>query len=110
VSISQERGWAANIERHESDKAKEQAKDKRGGGGGMVACREAGGQTFGSTVHECTSRGSAVHTQTDTRSVKAKSRLGVSTVPYTVYGRIPQAVIRVRVYPYLYLYTAPKKS
>ena len=34
--------------------------------------------------------------------------LGVSTVPYTVYGRIPQAVIRLRVYPYPYPYTGPK--
>jgi len=83
VSISQERGWAANIERRELDKAREWAKDKRGGGGGVAACREAGGQTFGSTVHECTSRGSAAHTQTDARGVKAKSRSEVWVIRLT---------------------------
>jgi len=38
------------------------------------------------------------------------TELGVSTVLYTVYGRIPQAIIRLRIYPYPYPYTGPKKS
>ena len=51
-------------------------RDKRGRGGGMAVwhtSREAGGKTFGSTLHEHISHGSAAHTQTDTCSAKVKS-------------------------------------